>query len=96
MLTLADKGGGGVRQMLTLADKGGRWGLAFTDITDQNSLKWAKLYVLIKNNRDIFIILVIYCNFLKESWSFRKKVVFNMLTKLTQKKEGGWANADIG
>ena len=27
MLTLADKGGGGVWEMLTLADKSGRWGL---------------------------------------------------------------------
>ena len=36
-ITLADKGGRGVRQMLTSADKGGMGGLVNPDITDKNA-----------------------------------------------------------
>ena len=49
MLTLADKGGRGIRQMLTMADRGGRGGLAYPDITDKKILKWSKIKVFIKH-----------------------------------------------
>ena len=31
----------------------------------------------------------------KTNWIFRKKVALNIMTKLTQEREGGWANADM-
>ena len=41
MLTLAQKGGGGVWQMLIFADDGWRGGLENADSTDNNALKRA-------------------------------------------------------
>ena len=76
MLTMADKGGRGGRQMLTMADKGGRGGggkanadiglqreagvLATNDITDK-MIKNSIYFDFSLTNFYILIILVNYC-----------------------------------
>ena len=49
MLTVAEEGGRGVRQMLTLADKGGRGGKANADIGRQRGKEfWLQIISLTK------------------------------------------------
>ena len=69
-VTLADEGGSGVRKMLTLAY-----------ITDKMLINWQNYLYFYQTTISLLISLVIYCNFFKEIWSFRERVVLNMLKK---------------
>ena len=67
MLTMADKGGGGVWQMLNLADKEGRGVLTNANRTDNFFLKGKHIFLILSQLkvRKCWPVIVFSCNFVK-------------------------------